>query len=102
MPDARFAYKIFRQESDTLLAISDFSVIGKTFEEGDKQIVVSEDFYYGKVCNGNEAKKLIRSATIVNAVGKKIISLMVKEHIVDKDNILLIKGMPHVQVVTMW
>lgn len=101
MPDARFAYKIFRQESDTLLAISDFSVIGKTFEEGDRQIFVSEDFYYGKVCNGNEAKKLIRSATIVNAVGKNIVSLLVKEHIVDKNSILIIKGVPHAQIITL-
>lgn len=101
MPDARFAYKIFRQESDTLLAISDFSVIGKTFEEGDRQIFVSEDFYHGKVCNGNEAKKLIRSATIVNAVGKNIVSLLVKEHIVDKNSILIIKGVPHAQIITL-
>lgn len=84
-----------------MLAIADSSVVGKEFEEGGLHIFVSEDFYREKECSPAEAKKLLKSATIVNAVGKDIVSLLEKENLVDAQNVLTIKGVPHAQVVTM-
>jgi hypothetical protein len=98
MPD-EFCYKIFRQGDDTLLAVSDSSIIGKTFNEGDIQINVSRDFYHGKECSRNEIIKILKSATIVNAVGKKIVDIMVKENIIESDSVLIIEGVPHAQII---
>ncbi len=94
-----FSYRIFREGTNVLLAVSDLSIIGKTFEEGDLQIEVSEEFYHGKECSKGTVLKLIKDATIVNAVGNRIIELMVKEKIVDKDIILIINGVPHAQII---
>ena len=98
MPN-EFAYKIFGHEHDVILAISDLSLVGKSFEEGDLQIDVSEDFYCDKECSRDEALELIKNATIINAVGKRIITLMLKENIIDKKTVLTIDGVPHAQVV---
>ncbi len=100
MPN-EFAYKIFGHEYDVILAISDLSLVGKSFEEGDLQISVSKDFYCDKECNRDEALKLIKDATIINVVGKRIITLMLKENIIDKKTVLTIGGVPHAQVVKM-
>ncbi len=99
MPE--FCYRVFRQGADVLLAISDSSIVGKTFEEGDLQIHASKEFYCDERCGREDAVKLMKSATIVNAVGNKIIGLMTKENLVDKDSILVIKGISHAQVVTI-
>jgi hypothetical protein len=97
----KFSYNIFVVGDDKMLAIADFSILDKTFEEGDCQIAVPRQFYHEKTCDKEEAKKLIRSATIINAVGKNIIDLMVKENAIDQKNILTVKGVPHAQVVSL-
>lgn len=96
-----FCYRIFRHESDILLAICDSSLLGKTFEEGDLQISVTGTFYHEKTCTIQQAKKLVKSATIVNAVGKGIVALLIKEGVAREANILSVKGIPHAQVITI-
>jgi len=98
MPN-EFSYKIFKYGDGILLAVSDLSLIGKSFKENDLQIEISEDFYYGKECNQSIVLELIRGATIVNAVGNRIINLLVKERVIDKDSVLTIKGVPHAQII---
>lgn len=99
MPD--FCYKIYDQGSDRILAISDTSIIGKTFNQDGIQITVSEEFYCGDRCNAKKAIEMIKKSTIVNAVGKDIIGIMIKENIVNKDSVLLINNIPHAQIVAV-
>lgn len=96
-----FSYKVFRHDGDTILAISDSSIIGKTFSEGELKIEVSRDFYCGETCSGSDAVKLASSATIINAVGKDVIEILLKNGFVDSESILLIGGIPHAQIITI-
>jgi len=84
-----------------MLAICDADIIGKIFEEDDIQISVTKEFYGGVECDEKEALNLIKSPTIINAVGKDIISIMVQEKLVEKENILYIQGVPHAQAVSV-
>jgi hypothetical protein len=97
----KFSYKMFRTGSDTLLAIADFSILGKTYSEGDIEIEVKNDFYFDNVCNEDEIKKIINKVTIVNAVGKDIIAILIKNKIIDENHVLYINGMPHAQIMTI-
>ena len=96
-----FCYRLFHYESDVLLAICDSSVLGKTFEEGDLHISVTGTFYHEKTCDEKAAVRLFKSATIINAVGRDIISLLAEHGYVEEENVLSIKGIPHAQVVTI-
>lgn len=96
----KFSYKVFSHGNDTLLAIADESILGKTFTENELTITVS-DFYRDKTCDRTEALKLIREATIVNAVGRDIVELLVKENLADRNSVLKIGGVPHVQIVSL-
>lgn len=95
-----FSYKVFRDE-DILLAISDKNLIGKRFEQGELVLEVLENFYSESDCDESRALELIKGATIVNAVGEKIISLMVKEKLIDSSKIIYIDGVPHAQIITI-
>jgi hypothetical protein len=96
-----FSYKIFRQGDNILLAISDSNIIGKTFRKNNVEISVSEDFYSDRFCDEKKVTDLIKNATIVNAIGKDIINLMLKEKFIEKENILEIDGVPHAQIITL-
>jgi len=96
----KFSYKIFKTGGDVILAIADTAILGKKYSEGEIEIEVKRDFYSEKNCDENDAEKLVKDATIVNAVGKDIISLLIRNKIIDEINVLYIKGMPHAQIIT--
>ncbi len=96
-----FVYKKFQNGTETLLAIADNEIIGKTFSEGILQITVNRDFYCHEMCNEEEALELMRDATSVNAVGAKIIDVMLRKKIVRPEAILTIQGTPHVQIIAV-
>lgn len=97
----KFSYKLYRQGTDVLLAISDSAIVGKTFEEGDIAITVTEDFYADKGCDDDTAVDLVKSSTIVNAVGEDIVSLLLREKFIDKSHVLVISGVPHAQIIAV-
>ncbi len=97
----KFAYKIFRSAGDTLLAVSDHSLLGKKFEEDELSLEVNEGFYHENSCDEKGIVDVIKDATIVNAVGEGIVSLMVREKIIDESNVLRIGGVPHAQIVVI-
>lgn len=94
-----FSYKIFRKQSDVLLAVCDTSILGKRFEQGDLILEINKDFYSGNKCDEKELKSLAKNATIINAAGEKTISLLEHEGIIGRGNILRISGIPHAQIV---
>ncbi len=97
----KFSYKLHRQGTDVLLAISDSAIVGKTFEDGEISVTISEDFYADSRCDDKKAIDLVKSSTIVNAIGNQIVNLLIREKFIDKTNILVISGVPHAQIVAM-
>jgi len=92
---------LFKKGNDTILAISDSSIIGKTFEDDELTLTVSKEFYGGHKCNIRDALNLIKNATIVNAVGKNIVELMIKKNLINKNAVLFISDIPHAQIISV-
>ena len=98
LSDLVFTYKIHKSGDEVVLAIADKSIIGKTFKEGNIEFHVSKDFYNDRVCDKSQVKRLVKSSSIVNAVGKNIIALMIKEKIISRDSVLKIGDTFHAQI----
>ncbi|MBI2972119.1 MAG: DUF424 family protein [Candidatus Aenigmarchaeota archaeon] len=96
-----FAYRIFRQGGETLLAIADADIIGKTFAGEGMQLEVAPEFYAGQVCTTEDVAGLVRSATIVNAAGERVVELLVREGMVSKDMVLRVGNVPHAQIIML-
>ena len=96
-----FDYKVFKIGGDILLAIADSSLVGKKFSEGDLLLEVKEDFYCESRCSEKEALRLAKSATIVNAVGKQIVSLLSSKGMIDPGNVITIEKIPHAQIIVI-
>jgi len=82
-----------------ILAVCDNDLIGKKIIDKDLQLDLSSNFYKGKEMSEEEAKRLFRYAYIINLAGKKAVGLALKEGLLNKKNILVIKNIPHAQIL---
>ena len=93
--------KIHKDGSGKVLAICDENLIGKTLEDGNICINVSERFYKGEIKNDNEVIKLMKIAENINMIGKKCVKLALDNGIIQEEDIIMIKGIPHAQVLSL-
>ena len=82
-----------------VLAICDDDLLCKRFEEGNKQLDLTSDFYRGEKKNEKEAVEMIKGTYMVNIVGEEGINLALNLGIVDKKQIIKIKNIPHAQAI---
>lgn len=93
--------KIHKRKEKTIVAVCDSNLIGKKFEEGDRQLDLASDFYAGEEREYKEVGDIIRNADIINLVGENAVKIGLQEELITKDHILVIDGIPHAQAVVM-
>ena len=92
--------KTVRQGRDTLVAVCDAELLGKTLEGGRTPFCVSEQFYKGTLVDVEEALKAMGKASICNIVGKRIVEAAIEKGMVQKAAVIYIGDVPHAQLVT--
>ena len=89
-----------------VIAIADENLVGRKFEEGDKQLDVKESFYKneeGKNYSQDEVKEIIKKwlhedATF-NIVGEKSVSLAIEIGLLTQESIGKIDSIPYALVL---
>ena len=90
--------KVHIYKQATIVAICDEDLIGKTIEDKDKRIEVSERFYKGKKRSPKQVLEIMKHSENLNLIGKKTVDLALKNHIIEKEGIIKIKNVPHAQM----
>ncbi len=93
--------KIHRHERDTILAACDEDVIGMTFKGDGSKLDVSEIFYKGEVTDRIGLVERMKNVSIMNLVGDEAVAIAIEEGYATEDNVIVIGGVKHVQVVLM-
>jgi hypothetical protein len=91
--------KAVRQGRDTLVAVCDAELLGKTLKGGRAPFYVSEQFYKGTRGNVEEALEAMSRATICNIVGKRIVEAAIEKGMVHKAAVIYLGDIPHAQLV---
>ncbi len=91
--------RIHKGRGEIILAACDEEILGKTFRGDGMKISVSEEFYNGELIPEEAFVERMKSASIMNLVGERTISLAVENGHVDGDRVLIIGGTKHAQVV---
>jgi len=86
---------------ETLVAVCDAELLGKTLEGGRVPFKVSEGFYRGVPAELDEALEAMRRATICNLVGKRIVEAAMKKGMVHEAAVIYLGDIPHAQIVVM-
>jgi len=82
-----------------ILAVCDDEIIGKKFEEGEKQLDLSADFFKGEKFSEEDVRKMIKEATFLNLNGEKSVSLGIELGFIDSKNVIRISGIPHAECI---
>ena len=87
-------------DGSKVIAICDKEILGKKFEENNLQLDLSSDFYKGEEKEEKEVIDEIKKCSCsLNIVGKDSIEFSIKNNLVDKENIIKIKDIPHAQTI---
>lgn len=93
-----------RTERGLLVSVCDRDVLGKTFENGDVSITVSESFYGGAEADDADEPTVVKSldrARVANIVGDRAVEVAVDAGIIDEGHVLEIGATRHAQLVRL-
>jgi len=82
-----------------LIIITDKDIVGQKFMEGKLQLDLTSDFYKGQEENEETVRDLMHKGYVFHLTGKKTVEMGVKEGLVDEKRVLLVKGVPHAEVM---
>ena len=93
--------KSIRRGRDTVVAVCDAEILGKTLEGGKVPFTVSEGFYRGVLGEVEEALDAMKQATICNLVGKRIVDAAIECRMVHERAVIYFGDVPHAQIVKL-
>lgn len=93
-----FYHSFTEREEHKVLAVCDKELLGKVLEDEDRSFEVKESFYGEEPIDEEELLEKAEKSTIINAVGKKVVSVLVENKFFDKKKILKIDGVEHAQM----
>lgn len=96
-----FYAKKFYTRYNLVVAICDEDLLEKEIGTRELKIKISKNFYGKNFVDEKECIELMKKATIGNLIGKKIITLALREGFIEKENIIFIGGIPHAQFVKL-
>jgi len=92
--------RMYRKGSEVLVAACDKELIGRTLREGEIQLEVSS-FYEGEDATEEMLINRLSMCTVANLVGQRTVAAAAKHKLIDEECVLLVEGVPHVQMVRM-
>lgn len=97
----QFSIKTTDYQKNLMLNICDAELLGKKIVENELNMTISESYYGEKLVEHEEARTLLKNATIINMVGKKTISLSLEIGVGNENGVKKIGGIPFLIVFKM-
>ena len=101
MHEMSFSIKLTDYQKNAILNICDANLLGKKITEKELEVHISQSYYGEKIVEKEEAKTLLKNSSIINMVGKEIVSLSTSLGIGSEDGIKEIDGVPFLIVYKM-
>ena len=89
-----YSVRVSDYQKNIMVNMSDAELIGRNIIDGELKINISENYYGKQIVEKDEAISLLKSASIMNLVGKETISLAIELGIGSKDGVKIISDVP--------
>jgi len=96
-----FSVKTTDYQKNLVLNICDIDLLGKTIVQDQLTMNIGKSYYGEKIIDHNEAKTLLKSASIINMAGKNTVSLSIKLGVGSKNGVKTIGGIPFLIIFKM-
>jgi len=90
----QFSVRVSDYQKNTMVNMCDAELLGKDVVDGKLKIPISENYYGKKIVDEDEARSLLKSASIMNLVGKETISLAIDLGIGSESGVKIISDIP--------
>ena len=90
----QFSVRISDYQKNTMVNMSDAELIGKDIIDGELKIHISESYYGTQLVDKDQATSFLKSASILNLVGKDTISLAIDLGIGSESGVKIISDIP--------
>ena len=90
----QFSVRISDYQKNTMVNMCDAELMGKDVVDGELKIHISESYYGKQLVDKDEAIFFLKSASIMNLVGKETISLAIDLGIGSESGIKIISDIP--------
>ena len=90
----QYSVRISDYQKNTMLNMCDAELIGKDVVDGELKIHISKNYYGNHLVDKDEASSLLKSASIINLVGKETISLAIGLGIGSESGVKIISDVP--------
>ncbi len=90
-----------KDHGEGVVSVCDTSLLGKTLEEGELCLKVSEAFYKGEEMAAQQSERYMLLARHLNLLGEESVSTAMRLSLVNEDNTIKIAGVPHALVYTV-
>ncbi|MFB5616820.1 MAG: DUF424 domain-containing protein [Nitrosopumilus sp.] len=97
----QFSIKTTDYQKNLMLNICDAELLGKNIVENELNMKISESYYGEKLVEHEEARTLLKNASIINMVGKETISLSLELGVGTESGVKKIGGVPFLIVFKM-
>jgi len=91
--------KIHKAENRKVISLCDENLVGQKMEDGYLQLDISETFYKGEQLDEEILLKEIEDATSLNIIGEESIKFTLNHQLINENNILRIKNIPHAIII---
>ncbi|OYT37827.1 MAG: hypothetical protein B6U89_06780 [Desulfurococcales archaeon ex4484_58] len=88
---------------EVVLAICDYSLLGKKIVDREKNITlyIDPNFYKGEVMSIKQALELLKKATNANLIGNNIVEAAIREGYVLREAVIEVGGVLHAQLMVV-
>ena len=90
----QYSVRISDYQKNTMLNMCDAELIGKDVVDDELKIHISENYYGKQIVDKDEAVSFLKSASIMNLVGKETVSLAIDLGIGSESGIKIISDIP--------
>ena len=93
-----YAIRTTRYQDSLMVNICDIELIGSRLQEGDLLIDITKEYFQQEIIEAVQAEELLRTCSIANLVGERIVSQAVQLKLAKERSIRRISGVPFLMI----
>ena len=93
-----FALRKIKYQETIMINICDIELLGKKINKGDFVIDISKNYFLEKEIDEEEAIILLKSSSVLNLVGDKIVNLALKLKLAKENSVKVIENIPFLMI----
>jgi hypothetical protein len=97
----QFSVKVTDYQKNLMLNICDIDLLGKTIVQDKLNMNISKSYYGEKIIEDEEAKSLLKRASIINIAGKNTVSLSIELGVGSENGVKTVGGVPFLIIFKM-